>query len=104
LGGVLRHADAVEEPESYAERLLAAGLRVDVWETTYLHVLAGDDAVLDWMRGTALRPVMQALPAESYARFEAELAGRLRAAYPAGPRGTLFPFRRIFAVGHRPSA
>jgi trans-aconitate 2-methyltransferase len=45
---------------------------------------------------------MQALPPESYALFEAEYAEQLRQAYPASPHGTLFPFRRIFAVGTRP--
>jgi trans-aconitate 2-methyltransferase len=101
LAGVLRHAEAVGTPQQYAELLLAAGLTADVWETTYLHVLAGADPVLEWIRGTALRPVMTALPAASYAAFEAELAEQLRAAYPATEHGTLFPFRRIFAVARR---
>jgi trans-aconitate 2-methyltransferase len=100
LGAVLRH-DAVAEPAEYASLLLAAGLDVDVWETTYLHVLAGADPVLQWMRGTALRPVIAALSAADYAGFEAELAAALREAYPTTPHGTLFPFRRIFAVAHR---
>lgn len=101
VADVLRPDDAVAAPSGYAELLLAAGLAVDAWETTYVHVLSGADPVLEWMRGTTLRPVMQALPTDSYARFEAELADRLRAAYPAGPHGTLFPFRRIFAVATR---
>jgi trans-aconitate 2-methyltransferase len=103
LAGVLRSHDSVGEPAEYAELLLGAGLVADVWETTYVHVLTGDDAVLEWLRGTGLRPVMAALPPAAYRRFEAELAGRLRAAYPPGPHGTLLPFRRIFFVGHRPS-
>jgi trans-aconitate 2-methyltransferase len=100
LAGVLRH-DAVGTPAEYAALLLDAGLDADVWETTYVHVLPGQDAVLQWMRGTALRPIMAALPAADYDTFEAELAAQLRAVYPAGEHGTLFPFRRIFAVGHR---
>jgi trans-aconitate 2-methyltransferase len=59
--------------------------------------------VLEWLRGTALRPVIAALPADLYQQFEAEVAAGLREAYPATPRGTLFPFRRIFAVAHRPA-
>jgi trans-aconitate 2-methyltransferase len=101
LQGILRHDDAVGTPEEYAQLLLAAGLRADVWETTYVHVLSGPDPVLDWLRGTGLRPIMQALAPASYARFEEEFAARLRQAYPATPNGTLFPFRRIFAVGAR---
>jgi trans-aconitate 2-methyltransferase len=101
LNGVLRHDDAVGTPSEYAEILLAGGLIADVWETTYVHVLPGPDPVLEWVRGTALRPVMAALPPESYAQFEEEFAAELRNAYPAKAHGTLFPFRRIFAVAHR---
>jgi trans-aconitate 2-methyltransferase len=99
LAGVLRHDDAVGSPAEYAQLLLGCGLRADVWETTYLHVLPGPDPVLQWLRGTGLRPIMQALPAEAYAEFEAEFGRRLRSAYPTTEQGTLFPFRRIFAVG-----
>lgn len=98
---VLRHHDAVAEPVDYARLLLDAGLAADVWETTYLHVLPGADPVLEWLRGTALRPVLAALPPDRVAAFTTRFGAALRAAYPAGPGGTLLPFRRIFAVGHR---
>jgi trans-aconitate 2-methyltransferase len=99
---VLRHGDAVDSPASYAAVLLDAGLSVDVWETTYLHVLSGPDPVLEWLRGTGLLPVLAALAAPDAERFCASLGKRLRAAFPPGEHGTLFPFRRIFAVAHRP--
>jgi trans-aconitate 2-methyltransferase len=102
LAGVLRHSDAVAAPEEYAQLLLGAGLQADVWTTTYLHVLPDPEAVLEWVRGTGLRPVLQALPPELAAEFEQEYLAQLRGAYPATPHGTLFPFRRIFAVGARP--
>ena len=108
---VLRHHDAVGSPADYATLLLDCGLSVDVWETTYLHLLAGPDPVLDWMRGTGLRPVLAALadqaapgpggPRPAADVFEAEYAAALREAYPATEHGTLFPFRRIFAVAHK---
>jgi trans-aconitate 2-methyltransferase len=101
LDGVLRHHDSVREPEDYATLLLEAGLEADVWETTYVHVLHGDDPVLEWVRGTGLRPVLAALDAADAADFEREYVAALRAAYPATAHGTLFPFRRIFAVAHR---
>lgn len=90
------------EPEVYLERLLSLGAAAQVWETTYLHVLQGEDPVLHWIRATALRPVLAALDPADAVEFEVELAERLRAAYPAGPHGTVFPFRRIFAVAVRP--
>ncbi len=103
LGGVLRHSDAVAAPEVYASTLADAGLDIDVWETTYLHVLPGPDPVLEWVRGTGLRPVLALLGDSERAEFEASYAAALREAYPAGPHGTVFPFRRLFAVGHKPA-
>nr|WP_281690502.1 trans-aconitate 2-methyltransferase [Pseudonocardia thermophila] len=98
----LRGTEAVAEPTEYAELIAGAGARADVWETTYLQRLTGSDPVLRWIEGTALRPVRDALDEDAYAAFTAELAPRLRAAYPPRPDGsTWFPFRRIFAVAHR---
>jgi trans-aconitate 2-methyltransferase len=101
LGTVLRHADAVSTPAEYATLLLDGGLAVDAWETTYVHQLHGQDPVLDWVRGTGLRPLLAALSAEDAAAFESEYAARLRLAYPATENGTFFPFRRIFAVARK---
>jgi trans-aconitate 2-methyltransferase len=103
LAGVLRHHDAVAEPAEYARLLHASGLLADVWETTYLHVLTGADPVLDWLRGTGLRPVLAVLNETDGEQFSAALAARLREAYPPGDAGTIFPFRRIFAVGRTAS-
>jgi trans-aconitate 2-methyltransferase len=95
----LRSELAVPEPAEYAELFAAHAADVDVWETTYLQRLTGEDPVLQWVSGTALRPVRDALSADDYAAFRAELAPRLRAAYPMrGDGSTWFPFRRIFAV------
>ena len=101
LAGVLRHDDAVAEPAGYLELMLDAGCDADAWETTYVQLLPGADAVLQWVRGTGLRPVLAALSAEDAARFEAEYSRLLNEAYPPGGHGTVFPFRRIFAVARK---
>ncbi|TLM86535.1 trans-aconitate 2-methyltransferase [Pseudarthrobacter sp. NamE2] len=99
LGEVLRGGESVGEPADYLQILLDGGCTADAWETTYQQLLPGPDPVLEWVRGTALRPVLAALPAVDGEEFEAEYAAALRAAYPPGSHGTVFPFRRIFAVG-----
>jgi len=92
----------VERPEAYLEALLGLGLAADVWQTSYLHVLSGDDAVLEWVKGTALRPVLSALRTDADRQEFLETYGAaLRSAYPARPWGTLFTFRRTFAVARR---
>ena len=103
LGAVGRRNRPVLEPAGYLDLLAEAGCAADVWETTYLHVLPGADPVLDWVRGSALRPVLAALSGDSAAEadFLTEYGERLRSVYPAGPYGTVLPFRRIFAVARR---
>lgn len=99
----LREEDAVLDPAGYAEVLAAAGCDVDAWETTYVQRLAGPDAVLEWITGTALRPVRAALDDTEWARFRADLAPRLASAYPRRADGsTWFPFRRVFVVARTP--
>lgn len=103
LGDVLRHDDPVDSPAQYAALLLDAGWEADAWETTYLHVLPGQDPVLEWVRGTGLRPVLGALTDDAErAEFEASYAALLADAYPPATHGTFFPFRRIFCVGRKP--
>lgn len=105
LAGVVRGPVHVLEPADYLTRLADLGCAVDAWETTYVHQLPGEDPVLDWIKGTGLRPVLTALadnPAETE-EFLTAYRPLLRKAYPGGPHGTLFPFRRIFVVARKPS-
>jgi trans-aconitate 2-methyltransferase len=88
-------------PGDYLDLLACAGYEVDAWESTYLHVLHGDDPVLDWYMGSALRPVIAALAPGQAAEFVDEYARQLRAAYPARGYGTVLPFRRVFVVARR---
>ena len=87
-----------QDPATYLEVLTAAGCAVDAWETTYLHVLTGDDPVFTWVSGTGARPTLEALPPGLREEFEEEFRVRLRAAYPRHDYGVLLPFRRVFVV------
>ncbi len=101
LGEGADRSAGVERPERYLEALVVAGFEADVWQTEYLHVLHGEDPVLEWVKGTALRPVLSRLEGADREEFLADYASALRAAYPARPFGTIFPFRRTFAVARR---
>lgn len=93
----------VESPAYYFELLEPLVQTVTVWETEYLQVLRGPDPVKDWVKGTWLKPLLDALEAPDRAAFEAQYAERLRLAYPALASGvTLFPFKRLFLIArHR---
>ena len=89
----------VDDPAGYAALLKDAGCAVDAWETTYIHDLNGENPVLEWITGTALRPVKSRLTEPQWEHFRQELIPMLDAAYPARADGTtFFPFRRIFVV------
>lgn len=94
-----RVGKVIETPADYAALLTDAGCSVDAWETTYIHELTGAHPVLEWITGTALRPVRSRLTDEQWDRFRAELIPLLDEAYPARADGrTFFPFRRVFVV------
>ncbi|MET9023426.1 trans-aconitate 2-methyltransferase [Actinopolymorpha sp. NPDC004070] len=101
LAGRVRQRAAAQGAEEYLSLLAATGCEVDAWETTYLHVLPGEDAVFEWIRGTGARPVLQALSDDVRPEFEKVYKERLAAAYPRRAYGTVLPFRRVFAVAHR---
>ena len=90
------------DPADYLDVLARTGCSVDAWETTYLHVLHGPDPVVEWYRGTGLRPVLAALNPGQAEEFVADYAKRIAAAYPAAPYGTVLPFRRVFVVAQVP--
>lgn len=105
----LQRALGVAAPEAYLAALAGLGLDPDVWVTEYQHVLDPDGAqrspVLEWVRATGLRPVLDVLTdAAERDAFLTDYAAALDEAYPRRPWGVVLGFRRIFAVAHRPAA
>jgi trans-aconitate 2-methyltransferase len=98
----LRHSP-VAEARDYWRMLEPLGAGIEIWECDYLQALSGEDAVLQWVSGTALRPLLAALDEDWREAFTSDYAARLREAYPReGDGTTLFPFRRLFILASRP--
>ena len=92
----------VARPQDYFDLLAPLVQTTDIWETEYLHVLDGEDAVATWVEGTTLGPLVAALDGNDREAFRAAFRDRLKADYPPRPDGTtLFPFRRLFVVAVR---
>jgi trans-aconitate 2-methyltransferase len=91
--------------ERYWDLLTAAGaVALDVWETTYLHALTGEDAPVRWAMGSSLRPFLALLAGDEREAFIAAYRARVDAAYPRRPDGTtLLPFRRLFLIACKPA-
>ena len=93
----------VLEAGEYYDLLAPRAHSVDVWETEYVQQLEGEDPVLEWVRATGLRPVLNGLRGAERERFIEVYRERLRRAYPRRAAGqTLYPFRRLFMVATRP--
>ena len=90
-------------PDWYYRVLRAWCSRVDVWRTTYHHVLPGGaDAVVEWFKGSGLRPFLAPLDEAERAGFLARYRAGVAEAYPVLPDGAvLLPFPRLFMVGTR---
>jgi trans-aconitate 2-methyltransferase len=102
----LVRGEAVSEPAVYLHVLAGLGCDADTWETTYQHLLDPEgqqaEPVLEWTKGTALLPVFEVLRSEGErADFVAAYGQALLRAYPRQTYGTVFAFRRVFAVAHR---
>lgn len=99
-----RTIQALLDPADYYDALAERCGDIDIWSTTYLHALTGEAPVLEWMKGTALRPHLTALaddPAMKAAWLSA-LSDALSRAFPPRPDGvTLLPFPRLFLIARR---
>jgi trans-aconitate 2-methyltransferase len=88
--------------EWYFRLLRADATHVDLWRTIYFHPLGGAQAVVEWLKGTGLRPFLDPLEENERKAFLARYEGRIAKAYPAEPDGTvLLPFPRLFFVAMR---
>jgi trans-aconitate 2-methyltransferase len=91
----------VREAKWYIDTLSHMGLAVTAWQTTYFHRLTGDDPVLEWVRGTTLRPILDRLDGEEQDELVAQYGAALRAAYPSHGGVTSFPFTRTFVIARK---
>jgi len=87
---------------AYDDALSASCDEIDIWRTTYVHRLAGPDAIIAWLESTGLRPFLNPLDADERADFLALYRAAIARAYPShAGGGALLPFPRLFIVATR---
>jgi trans-aconitate 2-methyltransferase len=93
----------VHDLSHYYDFLAPHAAALDLWETEYLHVMPNAQAIVEWYKGTGLRPFLEALADDAdRAAFLDEYLLRIGQAYPPRSDGhVLFPFRRLFIVAYR---
>ena len=98
-----RSALTIKQPSFYYDVLQPLAVRLDIWETTYYHVLESSDAIVEWIRSTGLRPYFEALESdEQREAFLAKLRAGVAQDYPQQRDGrVLLPFPRLFMVAYR---
>jgi trans-aconitate 2-methyltransferase len=88
------------DTDFYYDTLARHATQLDIWATEYIHVLDNAEAIVEWYKGTGMRPFLEALPSDAdRVRFTADYLEAIRPVYPPRPDGkVLFPFRRLFMV------
>jgi len=94
--------ESLPAPSVYYERLSRKAAHIDIWHTAYYHRLADAAAIVEWFKGSALRPYLEALPPDQREAFTAEYRQRIAKAYPPMADGSvLLRFPRLFIVASR---
>jgi trans-aconitate 2-methyltransferase len=89
-------------PKFYYELLAPICRQLDLWETEYIHVLPEAAAIVEWMKGTGMRPYLDSLSGPEQESFLEQVSGCVTDAYPRESNGrVLFSFRRLFLVAYR---
>jgi trans-aconitate 2-methyltransferase len=98
-----KSALTMERPSFYYDALKPYASRIELWETEYNHVMENSKAIVEWIRGTGLRPFLEAVASEDDQNlFLEKLRSGVAQAYkPQYDGRVLFPFRRLFVIAYR---
>lgn len=83
----------------YFDILSGISSDLEMWQTVYLHRMPSHDSILEWYRGTGLRPYLEQLDEPSRAEFESDILTGIKREYPPQANGEIiFRFPRFFII------
>lgn len=98
----VRYVRPVLEAQQYYDLLCPHAGEIDIWETEYFHVMASIDAIVEWLKGTGLRPFIEVLTASERVEYLRLYADELKKHLPVQADGkVLLPFPRLFVVARK---
>ena len=99
LADAARARDVLPKPGAYYDALRPLCQRIEIWHTIYNHVLDDAAAIVEWVKGTGLKPFVDPLEPADRKEFIREYTARVAAAYPAQFDGkVILRFPRFFVV------
>ena len=102
LAAAMSSRAPLEPAAWYYDLLRSRAARVEVWRTTYHHPLPDVAAIVEWFKGSGLRPFLDPLDArEREAYLERYSAALERAHAPFADGSVLLPFPRLFVMAVR---
>ena len=97
LENIVLEPNDVLTSEEYYDILSGCSASFDLWETVYYHALPSHQALVDWVKGTRLRPYLNLLGEKQAALFESEILTRTANAYSTMKNGSvILRFKRLF--------
>jgi len=94
--------DILPEPQVYYDALKPLCTHLDIWHAVYNHVLDDAAAIVEWVRGTGLRPFLDPLEMDARRAFVEAYTARIAKAYPPLLDGkVMLRFPRLFIVAVR---
>lgn len=102
FSGVHFEKNDVLSPAEYYDILSRCADSFEMWETVYYHALPSHEHLLEWVRGTRLRPYLDALDEAGAREFESEILSAAKAAYaPTSSGEVILKFRRFFFIARK---